>query len=87
MTYKLSISTKKSAEKATGLSFAAMAGNDARTIDTAIEARIGKKLAYPSVMDARLPVRGSVLLALGRFLYPNGINKKIDRFNKKWKQQ
>jgi hypothetical protein len=86
MTYSLSIPTQKSAEKLTGLAFAVLTDSEAISIDRVIENRIGKKLAYPQVLDSRLPTRGSVLLALGRFLHSDGIDKKIDRSNKKWKQ-
>jgi F0F1-type ATP synthase delta subunit len=78
----LNEATRRSIEKSTGLSYAFLIENDAETIDRAIEKKIKKKLTYNLKKDTRLLGRGSVFVALRRFLFPDNLEKELDRINK-----
>lgn len=78
----LSEATKRSIEKSTGLSYAFLVENDVEAIDKAIEKKIQKTLRYNIKRDPRLAGRGSVFVALRRFLTSDNLEKDLDRINR-----
>ncbi|MDR0955068.1 MAG: hypothetical protein LBM20_06795 [Rikenellaceae bacterium] len=78
----LNEATRRSIEKSTGLSYAFLIENDAETIDRAIEKKIKKKLSYNLKKDTRRLGRGSVFVALRRFLFSDNLEKELNRINK-----
>ena len=78
MLITLNQESKRSIEKATGLSYTQITSMEIEDIDRAIERKIGKKLRFSSKEDGRLPKRGSVYLAFNRFFNFN--HKKMDKF-------
>lgn len=76
---ELNSQTKSSIERSTGLSFEKILLMSAEEVDAAIEKKIGKKLKLDlNFRQSKFPfsVRGSVYLALGRFLKFD-VDKKI----------
>lgn len=78
MQITLNQTSKKSIERITGLSYEEITSMNVEDIDSAIEKKIGKKLEFKHKKDSRLPNRGSVYLALNRFIDFN--RKKLDKF-------
>jgi len=78
MLITLTPESKRSIEKATGLSYAQITSMEIEDIDRVIEKKIGKKLQFSNKEDIRLPKRGSVYLAFNRFFDFN--HKKMNKF-------
>ena len=78
----LSVATRQAIEKSTGLSYASLIENDATSIDRAIEQNIGAPLHFNLEKDPRIHSRGSVFLALRRFIFRKNIEKQSDRITR-----
>jgi hypothetical protein len=87
ITYRLSEATKSAVEEATGMPYDTLLRSDVGTIHSAIEKKIGKKLTFPKTRDERLDARGSVFVALWRFLDGDVDRQRDRRLNKKWWQR
>ena len=77
--YKLSEDSKKSIEKATGMKMNEILVLPALDIDKKIEKKIGKKLSFRPVSDFRLIGRGSVYMALSKFIFFDYIEEKFNK--------
>jgi len=76
---QLPLDTQQAITEDTGIPFDEISDMDWEEIDRRIEQKIGKKLDYPSRIDSRLPIRGSVLLDRGRLLFKKDIENRLSQ--------
>ena len=77
--YNLSAATRREVEAKTGIPYKKIISMDAEDINKAVEAKIGKQLRFPKSRDSRFPGRGSIYVALSRFLFRAQIDRDFSR--------
>lgn len=69
--------TKENISKKTGIDFDSIIDMDFDKIDSLIEQKIGRKLAFPEKVEDRFLSRGSVYLSLSKFLHIEETDKLL----------
>ena len=75
----LPVDTQRAIEEDTGIPFEEIADMDWEEIDRRIEQKIGKKLTFRPCTDSRHLPRGSVLLQLGRLIFPQEVEQRLKK--------
>lgn len=77
--FQLSEISKKNISNSVGLEWDSIVDKDVSTLESHLEARLGKKILSYSKSDDRALARGSVYLFLNRFLNMDTIDKKLSK--------
>jgi hypothetical protein len=72
-------STQQAISEDTGIPFAEIANMDWEEIERRIEQKSGRKVQHPRRNDPRRLPRGSVLLQLGRIIFPEYIERRLEK--------